>query len=343
MQHEPDEGKTPEYPQDSAPRESEYIEYGRQNIEETPGQPAYTQPEAYFQPTPSYPPQSAYLPPSASYPPQGVSSQPMYPYPYQGAYPPPMYPYLPQRVDNNNIPEPPPTPLTLKEGLRQLPGQWWKVMSKPSARSFVEEKGKASWSVIWVLLILYGVIGGGALVLQPYIPGSYLNIYYQFLSFNQHVSQSAGNYPYSFNPADFLRTAFQVEGLFGIILFPLGYLLGEAIYLLIAKLFKGSGSYRQQVYANMLYTVPTMLAISILSLVPFLGGVLELILGMIIGVYFYVLRIFATQTVHRLSIGRALAVVFIPVGLAVVFSFLLSIIIVVIIFMTIVTHPYATP
>jgi hypothetical protein len=343
MSHEPEEGKTPEHPQESSPRESEYIEFGGQNINGTPEQPAYTQPGAYSQPISPYPPQGAYPPPIPPYLPQGAYPQPMYPYPPQGAYPPPMYPYPPQRAGDNSFPEPPPTPLTLKEGLRQLPGQWWKVVRKPSTRSFVEEKGKASWSVIWVLLILYGVIGGGALVLQPYIPGSYLNIYFQFLSFNQHVSQSAGGYPYSFNPADFLRTAFQVEGLFGIIFFPLGYLLGEAIYLLIAKLFKGSGSYRQQAYANMLYIVPTTLVISILSLVPFLGGVLELILGMIIGVYFYVLRIFATQAVHRLSIGRALAVVFIPVGLAVVLSFLLSIIIIVIIIMTISTHPYATP
>ncbi|GHO75683.1 hypothetical protein KSD_34540 [Ktedonobacter sp. SOSP1-85] len=321
MSHEPEEGKTPDHPQESSPRESEYREFGGQNINGAPEQPAYTQPSAYTQPIPPYPPQGGY--PQPIFPYQQGYPQPIPPYPYLGAYPQPVYPYPPQRADARYYPEPPPTPLTLKEGLRQLPRQWWKVVSKPSIRSFAEEKGKASWSVILILLLIYAIVQSATLILEPYIPGTSTNI---SNTLNQNLSQSTYSSTNVFNFADFTRAILLIEGLFGIILFPLSYLFGEGIYFLIAKLFKGRGSYLQQVYADMLYIIPTTVGLSILSLVPFLGGILQLILSMFIGVYFYVLRIFATQAVHRLSIGRALAVVFIPLGLAFLLSFLMIII-----------------
>lgn len=211
-------------------------------------------------------------------------------------------------------------PLPLKEGLRQLPRQWWKVMSKPAIRSFAEEKGKASWSVIVILLLIYAIVQSAALILEPYIPGTLTNI---SNSFNQNLSQSTYSSTNAFNVADFTRTILLIEGLFGIILVPLFYLLGEGIYFLLAKLFKGSGNYLQQVYAGMLFIIPTTVGLTILSLIPFVGVILQLGLGIFLGIYFYVLRIFAIQAVHRLSIGRALAVVFIPLGLLFLLVFLL--------------------
>lgn len=250
--------------------------------------------------------------PPPSYP--GVMFPPP---PYaRGPFPPPIPPYPGSpNYGNPNYGEPPVQPLPLKEGLRQLPYQWWNVVWKPSIRKFVEEKGKANWSIVWVALLIYAAIYAILMFLQTYIPGSFLNLS-NLLSHNYTTSSSTGI-------TELSRTIIQFEQLASFITIPISFFISEGIYFLIAKLFKGKGTFLQQVYANILYMLPTQVILVVLFSLPFAGGILGYVLNMFTTIYFYILRIFATQAVHRLSIGRALAVVFIPLGLGIVLSVVL--------------------
>src|SRR5690348_14006544 len=44
-------------------------------------------------------------------------------------------------------------PLPLREAIKQLPRQYWKVLTRPGAATFAEEMGKAEWGIIWAQLL----------------------------------------------------------------------------------------------------------------------------------------------------------------------------------------------
>src|SRR5437588_11930731 len=95
----------------------------------------------------------------------------------QGPYseysaPPPPQPQNPYATPENPYATPPPAPagydygyavppaapLPLGEAIQQLPGQYIKVLTRPSAMTFAEEMGKASWGIVWVQLIGLAII-----------------------------------------------------------------------------------------------------------------------------------------------------------------------------------------
>ncbi len=53
---------------------------------------------------------------------------------------------------------PPRRPLPLQEAIRELPGQYLRVITKPSTAVFAEEQGKAAWNIVWVQLIALAII-----------------------------------------------------------------------------------------------------------------------------------------------------------------------------------------
>jgi hypothetical protein len=77
---------------------------------------------------------------------------------------------------------------------------------------------------------------------------------------------------------------------------------------LIAKAFRGQGTFLAQGYTNLLFAVPLGILSALVSWVPLLGGIV--VLG--VAAYTIVLRIFSIMAVHRLSGGKATAVVLIP-------------------------------
>src|SRR6266568_2788245 len=94
-------------------------------------------------------PENPYGNPSPQNPENPYGQQPpQNPYPYGAPQP----PYgAPQGPDYNNYGAPPTAnPLPLGEALQQLPNQYIKVLTKPSARTFAEEIGKASWDIVWI-------------------------------------------------------------------------------------------------------------------------------------------------------------------------------------------------
>lgn len=93
----------------------------------------------------------------------------------------------------------------------------------------------------------------------------------------------------------------------------IGLFLGSFIYWLLAKLLGGQGSYLQTAWLVALITTPINAASALLGLIPVVG----LLVGIVLGVYQVIMTIFAMAAAHRLTVGRATAVVLIPLAFAI--------------------------
>ncbi len=294
-----------------------YSGYGS-NPENPYGNPSPQNPE---NPYGQQPPQNPYGPPAqppygqqpygAPQPPYGQQQPPQNPYPYGAPQP----PYgAPQGPDYNNYGAPPTAnPLPLGEALQQLPNQYIKVLTKPSAQTFAEEIGKASWDIVWIQLLIYAVVGA----ILSYLARLISPNPYNFAS-----NPSTAALPTSTLQAITLGTSF------GLIIFiPLGFFISMGILYLIAKAFKGSGTFLQQSYAGLLFGVPLGIISLLLSLIPFLGSIASFALS----IYSIVLNVFSIMAVHRLSGGKATLVVLLPaiIGLLLVCGLVIFFIVVI--------------
>src|SRR5215467_14082266 len=94
---------------------------------------------------------------------------------------------------------PPEAKVPLAEAIQQLPRQYIKVLTKPSAATFAEEMGKASWSIFWVQLLGITILSSALVLVElPLLP-AYL----------QHSMQNSLNGPSPVNPA----TVQMIQGL----------------------------------------------------------------------------------------------------------------------------------
>lgn len=174
-----------------------------------------------------------------------------------------------------------------------------KVVTKPSAATFAEEMGKASWDIIWVQLIAYAVI---IAVL------GFLRSFTNPTLFGSSTGTSATNIA-------------AVQGLVGsvnlglILIVPIGFFISVGIYYLIARAFRGQGTFKAQSYTQLLFQVPLGIASSVLLLIPFVG-----ILGSFLSIYGIVLEVLSLMAVHRFSGGKATAVVLIPIAVLLVLA-----------------------
>jgi Yip1 domain len=261
---------------------------------------------------PNQPPNSGYGTPPYGQP-QPPYGQPQGPYgqpqpPYSAPQPPYGAPYQPQEY--GGYPPPQTAPLPLGEAIRQLPNQYIKVLTRPSAATFAEEQGKASWDIVWVQLIIYAIVaavlGYLALLISP----------------NQFSTTGSSAVSPGMVQAISLSTGFGL-----ILLIPIGFFIGVGIYYLIAKAFGGQGTFLAQSYTTLLYSVPIGILSFALRLIPILGALVAFALS----IYGIVLQIFAIMAVHRLSGGKATAVVLIPVAVLLVLACILGIIFIAII------------
>lgn len=273
----------------------------------------------------------AYPPPPEYYKQLPAMNAPGTPPPGVPLPPPPVYGY-------GYTPPPPNQPLPLGQAMRDLPRQYKKVLLKPGVRSFVEEQGKAGWGIVWSQLLFMTALQ--ILVSIPF-----------FISYNQSmfVNMSSTGTPASAEM--FASPAFLIiEIVFTAVLTPLAFFIQMGVQYLLARAFKGIGTFKQQAYNQLLFQVPLGLISSLLSLVfsVYIGSgtlmlstsasaptvtsstnglvLLAILLVdlMILGlsVYGVVLNIFSLMAAHRLSSGRATASVLIPIGVM-VFLFLL--------------------
>ena len=229
---------------------------------------------------------------------------PQNPYPYSTP-PPPENPYAtpsyggPYYQEAPGYGPPPSAPRPLGEAIRELPEQYIRVVTKPSPLTFVGEMGKASWDIVWVQLIGLAVIS----VILGYLG--------TLISPNAYMPNT-GTTPVSAATMQSIRSITLGITLGEIILIPAFFFLGMAILYGLAKAFGGQGRFVTQSYTYLLFDTPLGIISSIVSLIPFAG----LLIAFIIGVYRIILAIFSIMAVHRLSGGRATAVVLIPIGVA---------------------------
>lgn len=169
--------------------------------------------------------------------------------------------------------------LPLGQAIRALPAQYLKILCRPSVQSFVEEKDKGGWGIIWIQLIVLGVIGAIlqslALVISPPI---FSNVA------SAGLSQSA-----------VLTISIVFVAIAEIVLTPVSFLATGGILFLLARLFGGKGTYREQIYTTLLYGFPLVTLSYLLFLIPVAGTWLIYTPH----IYSIILLFISMKTVHR--------------------------------------------
>ena len=244
------------------------------------------------------------------------------PEPYSGyGTPPPQYGIPPNQQGGFGYGYAPPqqAPRSIGQAIQELPNQYIKVVTKPSAQTFAEEMGKADWAMVWIQLLGLAILGTILGLIRAAIG----------LAGSSFVNSGR------FDPAAIL--ALSVSGsTFSFISVPLAFFILVGIQYLLAKAFQGQGTFLAQGYTTLLFQVPIYIVSYILGFIPILGG----IAGLALLIYSWVLNVFAIMAVHRLSGGKASAVVFIPI---VVVGLLLFLCVVAIAAILIATYKSTTP
>ncbi len=209
------------------------------------------------------------------------------------------------------------------QAIQELPGQYIKILTKPGAATFAEEQGKATWGMIWTQLIFIGLIG--------------TIIGFIGLAMGAAMMASLGG--------GGAGSAYAMMGvLFGgagsvyaIVTVIVGFFITVGIQYLLAKAFKGNGTFVQQGYNYLLFYTPIAVIGYVLGLIPVLGTLASIALG----IYSIVLNVYSIMAAHRLSGGKATWVVLIPI-IAAVLLLLLCAVVLFAVFAS-VLHGAATP
>ncbi len=247
-------------------------------------------------------PNSAYGTPSNPYgapPPQNPYGAPQNPYtpPTENPYVAPPYPYY---QGGPGYGPPQSAPLPLGEAIKGLPRQYIKVTTKPGVMTFAEEMGKASWNIVWVQLIAFAIISAILSYLYTLISPTFTAI-----------TSSIPSSPITAT----LRSLLTGLPLVVIIQISVFFFVGQGISYGLAKAFGGQGKFVTQCYTYLLFSVPIGIVSGIFYLIPIAGGFVAIAQN----IYSIVLSIFLLMAVHRLSGGKATAVVFIPTGVWLLF------------------------
>lgn len=248
-------------------------------------------------------PYSGYGTPQNPYgtpPPQNPYASPQQgPY---GAPPPPYGTPPPNQQGGYGYAPPQQAPRPIGQAIQELPNQYIKVLTKPSAQTFAEEMGKADWAMVWIQLLALALVGTIVGLIRGAIGLAGSNL----------LSSTGG-----FNPAAF--TALTVSGsTFSFISVPVSFFIVVGIQYLLARAFQGQGNFLTQSYSTLLFQVPIYIASFILGIIPILGA----FAGFALYIYGIVLNVFAIMAVHRLSGGKATGVVLIPIAVLFLLAFL---------------------
>lgn len=182
-----------------------------------------------------------------------------------------------------------------------LPGQYLKVLFKPTAKTFAREAERASWGIVWfqifVLVLITVVLGlirifDRSLTAQVATRSNFLYDILVSFSFGASIG------------ALILRT----------IITPLFFFITVSIQFLLARVFGGVGEYLEQSYATLLYMVPLALLSSILNtIIVFVHGLdlnfLNPLISIVLFAYGIILNVTMIKGVHRLTGDKSILVV----------------------------------
>lgn len=300
-------GAPPQNPYDASPQ-GPYSAPQQQQQQSAYGPP----PQGAYGP----PPQGAYGPPpqnpygSTPQPgPYGVPPQNPYGQQAQAGYGAPITGY----AFNTPVgPQVPLQPLPLGDAVQQLPNQYINVLTHPSVETFATEIPKAGWDITWIQLLILAV--GSAVI------GLISALFASTLASPMMGSQMGALY------STILATTSIGGAFLRIITVPIFFFIGTGIQYLLAKMFKGQGTFLTQSYTSLLYQAPISLLYYLVTLVfgliPIAGTFIALLINFALGIYSIVLNVFQLRASHRLSTGQAVAVVLIPIAVLIVVAFL---------------------
>ena len=175
------------------------------------------------------------------------------------------------------------TVLSLSTALSQLPQHYFNALVKPSVATYTRDKGNASWSLVWMQLLSWDILDAilGLLVnfIYPPVTGTTFSRFFSLAS-------SIGL----------------------IVVVPILFFLLMGIVYLLARAFGGQGTFLEQCNISLYIQAPLGILSKLLALIPVVGRVLNSVLSL----YGIVLQVFVIMAVHRLSRGKAIATVAIP-------------------------------
>lgn len=171
----------------------------------------------------------------------------------------------------------------LSKTLPRLPRRYFKALVKPSVATYTNAKGNESWGLVWIQLLAWAILDAllGVLVnlITPPATGS------SFLRFFAFASS---------------------YGL--VVVVPLLFFLLMGIVYLLARYFGGQGTFLEQGNTSLYIQAPLGVLSKLLALIPVVGRILNTILS----IYGIVLQVYVIIAVHRLSRGKAIATILIP-------------------------------
>jgi hypothetical protein len=188
---------------------------------------------------------------------------------------------------------------SMGQAIRELPGQYFKVLTRPSMNRFVEEKGKARWGIVWIQLMSLAIIDAILQSISLLISPNNVNSLTGVNNISPSMLQSIT-----------IITVFLLQ----LVLTPVSFLAAGGILYLIARVFGGRGTFLEQIYATLLFGVPLVILSYLLLLIPVTSGWLPYLPHL----YSLVLFVISLMAVHQLSRGKAIAVILIPISILLV-------------------------
>jgi hypothetical protein len=167
--------------------------------------------------------------------------------------------------------------------LLRLPEHYFKAVFRPSVSVFSQDKGQASWSLVWIQLLVWAVLDAALGVLVNLIS-----------------RPSTGT---SFQQFFALATSYGL-----VVVVPTLFFLLMGVVYLLSRYIGGQGTFLEQCHASLYIQAPLGIGSKLLALIPGVGRILNSVLSL----YGIVIQVFAIQAVHRFSRGKAIANVLIP-------------------------------
>jgi Yip1 domain len=189
----------------------------------------------------------------------------------------------PLASDRNTLAKHDTATVPLREALLQLPQQYFRAVVKPSVATYVQDKGNASWGLVWIQLLAWAILDAALGVL--------VNLF----------SAPA-------NDSVFSRF-FAIATSYGlVIVVPALFFLLMGIVYWLAKYFGGQGTFLEQCNTSLYIQAPLGILSKLLALIPGVGKILNTILSL----YGIVIQVVVIIAVHRLSRGKAIAAILLP-------------------------------
>jgi hypothetical protein len=199
--------------------------------------------------------------------------------------------------DQPTLAKQPDTVPSLSTALSQLPQRYFNALVKPSLATYTDDIGNASWSLVWMQLLSWAILDATLGLLVNFIyPPATGTTFSRFFSLASSI------------------------GL--IVVVPILFFLLMGIVYLLARAFGGQGTFLEQCNISLYIQAPLGILSKLLALIPVVGRVLNSVLSL----YGIVLQVFVIMAVHRLSKGKAIATIAIPlltIGMLAVVVFLL--------------------